>query len=344
MTTLQEIIKGIEKQNQATKGLFGLTSLQGLAQVLEQQKKAQFSFSGLSGLTDIARTISQKVKPFDIASMTMGSSFAQLAAMQPSKQHSALFGLTSMLSEIGKSNQLLSNRLSSLTTNQLLLSNNLAAIAKSFDQSHLNKFNSLDIALQGISKSYLKNIASTRNWDDISVADEATETVANIVDELLTTTQAIASVDIDKLKESIIKELSGLLTKTKTEKAKQFVRDFITIISFLLIFYNPFENHTDKTNTEVIEEVKSQIEKINKGLSIQIEQELQKLNKTRLARTDVNLQYSANKNSRIIGLVKRGQQVTVIEIRHKFLLITYIDKETNEPKSGFVMKKYFEIE
>jgi hypothetical protein len=284
------------------------------------------------------------MKPFDIASRAMGSSFAQLAAMQPPKHHSALFGLTSVLSEIGKSNQLLSNRLSSLTTNQLLLSSNLAAIAKSFDQSHLNKFNGLDIALQGISRSYLKNIALTRNWDDISVADEATETVANIADELLTTTHTITSVDLDKLKQSIITELFGLLTKTKTEKAKKFVRDFITIVSFLLIFYNPFENHADKTNTEVIEELKSQIEKINKGLSIQIEQELQKLNKTRIAKTDVNLRFSANKNSRIIGLVKRGQQVTVIEIRHKFLLITYIDKETNEPKSGFVVKKYFEIE
>ncbi len=344
MTTIQDIIKGIEKQNQTTSGLFGLTSLQGLAKALEQQKKTQIAFTGLNGLTDIARTISQQMKPFDIATKTFGSSLAQLAAMQPDKQHSALFGLTSSLSEIAKSNQLLSDRLSSLTANQLLLSSNLTAIAKSFDHSHLNKFNGLDIALQGISKSYLKSIALTRNWDDISIADEATETFTNIADELLTTNQPITSNDLDKLKESIITELSGLLIKTKSEKAKQFVLDFIAIVSFLLCFYNPFQIPTDKTNTEVIEEVKNQIEKINKGLSIQIEQELQKLNKTRIARTNVNLRFSASKNSKILGLVKLGQQVTVIEIRHKFLLITYIDKETNEPKSGFVMKKYFEAE
>lgn len=344
MTTLQDIIKGIEKQNQSTQGLFGLTSLQGLAKALEQQQKTQIAFSGLSGLTEIARQISLQMKPFDIATKTMGNSIAHLVAFQPPKRYSALLGLTNSLSEIAKSNEFLSDKLSSLTANQLLLSNNLAAIAKSFDNSHLNKFNSLDIALQGISKSYLSSIAKAHNWNEISIVDEATETVANLSDELLSNAQTITSDDIDKLKESIITELSSLLTKTKTEKAKQFVRDFITLVAFLLIFYNPFENHTDKTNAEVIAEVESQIEKVSKGLSKQIEQELQKLNKTRVARTNVNLRKYPKKNTEIIGLVKSGQQVTVIEIRHKFLLIAYIDKETNEPKSGFVMKKYFDIE
>lgn len=208
MTTLQDIIKGIEKQNRTTSGLFDLTSLQGLTKALEQQKKTQIAFSGLNGLTDVARTISQQMKPLDIATKTLGSSLVQLAAMQSNEQHSALFGLTSSLSEIAKSNQLLSDRLSSLTANQLLLSSNLTAIAKSFDHSHLNKFNGLDIALQGISKSYLKSIALTRNWDDISIADEATETIANIADELLTTNQPITSNDLDKLKESIITEVN----------------------------------------------------------------------------------------------------------------------------------------
>lgn len=344
MTTLQDIIKGIEKQNQSTQGLFGLTSLQGLAKALEEQQKTQIAFSGLGGITDIVRQISQQMKPFEIATKTMGNSIAHLAALQPPKHYSTLFGLTTSLTEIAKSNQLLSDRLSSLTVNQMLLSNNLAAIAKSFDNSHLNKFNSLDIALQGISKSYLSSIKISNNWNEISIVDEATETVANLSEELLSNAETITSEDLDKLKESIITELSSLLTKTKTEKAKQFVLDFITLAAFLLIFYNPLENHSDKTNTEVIEEVKSQIDKFSKGLSKQIEQELSKLNKTRVARTNVNLRKYPKKNTGIIGLVKIGQQVTVIEIRNRFLLIAYIDKETNEPKSGFVMKKYFDTE
>lgn len=344
MTTLQDILKGIERQDQLKQGLLGLTSFEGFAKALEQHKKTQNAFSGISGLTDIARKISQQIKPIDIASKIMSNSNTHFPSFQPYKNYSTSLDLISSLSEIAKSNQLLSDRLSNLTANQLLLSINLTEIAKSFEHSHLISFNSLDIALQGISKSYLTSITRSHNWNEISIVDQVTEAVANITDGLVSNAQTITSEDLERLKEAIINELSSLLTNTKSEKAKQFVRDFMTIFSFLLIFYNPFVKYTDKTNKEVIKEIKAQVENVSKGHSKQIEQELQKLNNTRISRTNVNLRKHPKKNSEIIGLVKSGQQVTVIEIRHKFLLIIYIDKETNEPKSGFVMKKYYEIE
>lgn len=345
MTSLQEIIKTIQKQNETMQGAFGLTSLQGIAAAIEKQNKTQFNFSGLNGLTDIAKTISQQMKPLNAASIVMGNNIqAQLASIQYPKNHSALFGLTSTLAELAKTNQLASERLSGFAISQLLLSNNLTAIAKTLSQSHLNKFNSIEIALQGISKTYLKSIALTRNWEDITVAEEANHTISNIADELLTNTEQVTVKDLDNLRHSIVSELLGLLGKTKTDKARQFIFELIAIISFLLIFYNPFIIPTDKTNKEVIIETKRELEKMNKEFSEKIESELHKLNKTRTARTNVNLRFAAKKKSKIIGLVKTGQQVTVIEIRHKYLLVTYLDKDTGEPKSGFVMKKYFEIE
>jgi len=91
-TNLQDIIKGIQKQNQTMQSAFGLTSLQGIAAAIEKQNKAQFNFSGLSGLTDIARTISQQMKPFNAASMVLGNSMqAQLAAIQYPKNHSEIY-------------------------------------------------------------------------------------------------------------------------------------------------------------------------------------------------------------------------------------------------------------
>ncbi|MBQ4912797.1 hypothetical protein J8L85_00010 [Maribacter sp. MMG018] len=345
MTNLNDIIKTIQKQNQTMQGAFGLSSLQGIASAIEKQNKAQFNFSSLTGLTDIAKTISQQMKQINTSSINAGNSIqAHLDATKYPKNHSALFGLTSTLAEIAKKNQLVSDSLSGFATSQLLLSNNLSAIAKTLSQSHLNSFNSLDIALQGISKTYLRNIALTRDWDDISIAEEANETIANIADGLLDNIEQITAQDLENFKNSIVSELFGLLGKTKTDKARQLIFEIIAIISFLLIFYNPFVIPTDKTNTEITKEIKLDIEKLNQDLSKKIELELNKLNKTRTARTNVNLRYADKKNSKIIGLVKSGQQVTVIEIRHKYLLISYIDMETSEPKSGFVVKKYFNID
>jgi len=345
MSSLQDIIKGIQKQNQTMQGAFGLSSLQGIASAMEKQNKTQFNLSGLSGLTDIARKISQQMKPFNATSMVLGNNLqSQLAAIKFPKNHLSLFGLTSVLAELSKTNQLASERLSGFASSQLLLSDNLSEIAKTLSQSHLSKFNSIDIALQGISKTYLKNIALTRNWEEISVAEEANQTIANIADELLNNTPQVTVQDLDNLRQSIVIKLFGLLGKTKTDKARQFIFELIAVISFLLIFYNPFVIPTDKTNTEVIKEAKKEIENVKKEFSNKIELEFQRLSKTRIARTNVNLRYSEKKNSKVIGLVKLGQRVTVIEIRHKRLLISYIDKETEEPKSGFVTKKYFDIE
>lgn len=344
-TNLQDIIKAMQAQNQTMQSAFRLTSLQQIAAAIEKQSKPQFNLSGLSGLTDIARTISQQVKPFNATSAILGNSIqAQLASIQYPKNHSALFGLTSTLAELAKTNQLASERLSGFATSQLMLSNNLTAIAKTLSQSHLNKFNSIDIALQGISKAYLKNIALTRNWEDIYVAEEANEAISSIADELLTASTQVTVQDLDNIRQSIITELFGLLGKTKTDKARQFILDLITVIGFLLTFYGAYQVYSDKSNAEVINETKKEIEKINKELSEKIELELNKLNKTRTARTNVNLRYADRKNSKIIGLVKLGQQVTVIEIRKKYLLISYIDHETGEPKSGFVIKKYFDVD
>ncbi len=344
-TNLQDIIKGCLYQKQNMQSGFGLNSLQGLALALELKNNVQFNFSGLGALTEIARTISLQMKPFNSTTLDLGNSIqAQVASIQHPKYHSALFGLTSTLAELAKTNQIASDRLSGFATSQLLLSNNLTAIAKTLGQSHLNTFNTIDIALRDISKAYLKNIAFTCNWDDIAVAEEANKTIANIGNEILNNTTPVTVQDLDNLRQSIVKELVGLLGRTKSDKARQFILDTMATICFLLTFYNPFNIPTDKNNAEVILETKREFEKISKEFSSKIESELNKLNKTRTARTIVSLKNSDKKNSRIIGFVKLGQQVTVIEIRHKHLLISYIDKESREPKSGFVSKKYFEID
>jgi len=344
MNTLQSLIKTIENKNDSLQGLYGLSSLQGLAYALEEQQKAQIAISGISGLIDIAKQISQQIKPIDITARSVAGNLALLVAIKPPKQYSALLSLTSTLTDIAKTNQVLSDSLSSLAANQLILSNNLSEIAKSIDYSHLNEFNSIEISLQGVSKLYLRSINKTQSWDEINIVDEATEKIANLTGELLTSNPTVTGEDLYSLKVSIITELNVLLTKTKTEKAKQFVRDIMTIVAFLFCFYNPFEIKTDKSNTEIITEIKTQLDKTKKGLSFQIHQELQKFSKTKVARANIKLRKYPKKNTEIIGIVKSGQRATILEIRHKFLLIVFIDIETNQTKSGFVMKKYFTSE
>lgn len=338
-----DLLKKIENQNQTVLRAFRPGLSPGVMAVIEKNRSLT-NFSSLSNISNITKSISQQLRSFD-TSMLLGHGIqSQIAALQFPKNYASLFGLNSVLTQIAKTNQLIPERLSDLLASQFSVSNNLAAFATTLNQSHLNKFNSIQIALQGISKSYLKDIAFTRNWDDISVAVEANEAISHITDDVLSNTSEVTPADLDNLRQSIVEELYKLLGKTKTDKARQFIFELISIFSFLLIFYNPFVIPTDKSNSEVIAASKKEIEKISAEFSDKFETILNRLGKTRTARTAVNLRFSEKKNSKVLGLVKTGQQVTVIEIRHRHLLISYIDSATGEPKSGFVSKKYFDVE
>lgn len=342
MAKIQDIINEEQKQNKAIETAIKLTGLQSHLAAMENINP-QLKFSGLGGVLDIARTISQQIKPLSAASLVLGNQIQKHLSAFEHPQINVLSGLANRLAEIAKTNPLASDRLSGFAGSQLILSNHLTSIANSLSNTHLKTFNSIDIALQGISKTYLKNIALSRNWEEIYVAEEANETISNIATDLLNNTTQVTGQDLENLKQSIVSGLSTLLEKTKTQKARGYIIDIITVISFLLTFYNPL-TRGEKSNADVIIEIKKENEKIAKQYLTKIEGELKKLNKTRTARTNVNLRYSENEKSKVIGIVKGGQQVIVIEIRHKHLLITYIDKLTGEPKSGYVSKKYFDYD
>ena len=332
-------IKSLQHKRLSNLDKIGISSLSELPELIKRYQEINSIPSGLRGITDFARTISNQMRPINSLTSLSSSVYSQFASQNLMKSNTILNSLSSSLLEISKQNQYLSERLTGFATSQLLLTNSLTDFAKSFKYHQLQKFNSIDIAIQELSKSYLKDIYKTGNWEDIEIASSANNVIYSNVIETIKPNEQITLQDFEDFKFSIINELQGLFSKTKSENAKQFVLELITLIGFLLTFYSVYLSKTDISNKDVVIETRKEIEKVSKVLCDKIE--LKKLNRTRIATTSVNLRYSPKKNSKIIGLVKKEQQVTVLEIHHKYLLISYIDFETLEPKSGFVMKKYF---
>jgi len=338
MKNLQELTKSIKEHNETMRKVGGFSSLSSLVESMQKMNQINLDLTGLSGIFEVAREIAYQMEGYDTTSKKLA---AQMAAIQTSQNNFALSGLTSLLSQIARQNQLVSNKLADLGTSQLLVSHNLTKIAKSFNQSHLSQFNSLNIAFQGITRKFLREISVSKAWSDFDIAEEANETISNLAEDAISNTTAITQTDLENFRTSIIIELSKLLTKSNSERVRQFIIELITVISFILTLYSVHQVSSDKSNNKVIIETKKELDRLNTEFSQRITEELQKLNKKRTALVNVSLRYSVKKNSKIIGLVKKDQIVTVIEIRHKFLLISYLDKETGEPKSGFVIKKYF---
>lgn len=316
-----------------------LKPLQGLSGILSTQSalQANYNLSGLSSISDLAKSFTYTHIQLPTNHSHLTTDFKSIFT---ENYLSSLSALTASISKIAEYNPVFSEKLSSLATSQLVLTNSLAKTASIFKDSHLKEFNSLQIAISGLSKSYLRTIGIDKTWNDIEIAESVNDVISKETEKI----NEVVNVTVDELENfrvTIIEELNSLLSKTKNEKARLFIFDLIAVLSFLISLYATYQQETSKTTQDVINEVKAEIQKSKIDFSKTLNMELAKLNKSRKARTNVNLRYSTKKNSKIIGLVKSGQEVFVIEIQHKYLLISYLDKDNGEPKSGFVIKKYF---
>jgi hypothetical protein len=322
-----------------------LASFAGSSVELYSEMQKMTNLSAISGITNLTKQLAQQTKSQNKLSNVFGNNTELFTAMEKlPKNNFAFSGLTSSLAKLTMDNALLSNNISKIASSQLILSSNISQISKLINNSHLNQFNGIEIALQGISNSYLKDIFKTEKWENFEIVEEVNEAISLKAENLINNDSQITLEDLNAFKVSVIIELKEILSKSKTEKAALFILNLIAVIGFIITLYTTFKPNTEITNEDVLNETKKEIEKISKELSEKIKFELSKLNKTRISKTNVNLRYSTKKKSKIIGIVTSGQKVSVIEIRHKYLLISYLDKVTGEPKSGFVMKKYFKIE
>lgn len=319
----------------------GMPTWFSLIESLQRSNQVNANFPGISSMTETIRKMSIPSKNIGMASVLTNSLEAKLAYLQTPKKSYAFSKLTSSLMQIATQNYTISGMLANVAVSQVSALDSIIKLTQAAQQPYLQTFktfNTLGVVLQGASSAYLKDISKMKSWDEIEIVQEVNQTISAVVEE---TFLDESTADIEIFAYSLLKRLSNLLSQCKTEKARKFISYLITTFSIILSLYGIYLNKSDNTNQEVIAVVNSQFEKLNTEYTSAIQQELEKFSIQRVAQTNVNLRKSPHKNSAVIGLVNEGQIVTVLEIQHKYLLIAYLDKNTGEPQSGFVVKKYF---
>src|SRR5689334_7643737 len=98
----------------------------------------------------------------------------------------------------------------------------------------------------------------------------------------------------------------------------------MAIISFFVLAYNLLIVK-DITNKESVEELNS---KLDAFLS-HIDKKFEEIQSTRIAICNVNLRKSPNKKAQKVGLIKSGQRVIVLNTNHKWIYISYFEKENS---------------
>ena len=337
MNTLYDIASSLQKRF-ATESAYSKLSLVDQIASSFHNRNAMMNLSTVNAVSSIAAQMSRQFEPKNNIAAALTSSMQEFSY----ENQFAFRSISASLSELNKYNPRVSDSLAGIVNSNLFMTSAVSQLARIVHNSHLNKFDSLSVAINNISKTYLNHINRTRSWEDLYVIEEASQTIAEVTGEFISDQQQITQQDLDRLREEMVDHFQDLIEKTTKSKTRVFLIDLLTVVSFLLTLYGTIQSENQPTNQDVIDQTKIEFQNFKTEVKDLITAEFTKLQRQRIATTDVNLRFSAKKRSQKIGLVKCGQLVTVIDIQHKWLLISFIDNETKEPKSGFVYKKYFE--
>jgi hypothetical protein len=194
-----------------------------------------------------------------------------------------------------------------------------------------------------VSKSFLSDIIINQEWGELEESERTIDKFTELVNDFFT-----QKIDINQFLKSTLEFLSIISFVSNTEKAKN-IRDkinyFLTIIGFIMgvvalwMTMNP-------AATAIAPAVSSKMEQ---DLDTFRRETLKKLDELtpvsygqRIATTKTALRFNPFNKSKILAQIKEGQVVRVIEVRHKWLFITFTDEKKEEIHSGWVMKKYFD--
>lgn len=340
MEPLSELLKSMKAIQQKTNSFYGINTIQDYISQIENSPTS-IVLKATNSFPDIAKSISDPMIALNKASLIFPNNIFN--HVSESKRLGAT-AFSSLYSDVFSSKESLYESLSKITASQNTVTNSLNRLFQYIDNLQPLGFNTLNNAVLGLSNTYLRDIADRHQWQDAEILKEANETITSVADNYTSNKSIVTIEDLVDFHISIINEFQKLFSKSKSEKIKLFLRDLIALIGIIIALHTSVSNSGDISNKETVNLTTSEIQKAKKEFLEQLDIELRKLNKTRIAQTNVNLMFSNSKRAKVIGLVVKDQNITVIEIRHKWLLITYIDDGAKEPKSGFVFKKYFKVE
>lgn len=199
--------------------------------------------------------------------------------------------------------------------------------------SYLTELRDLHVAMRSISGEMATTFTRARRWDLLESFDEFNEEVADLSEELAGK-EYVTKEDLERLYELVlilIKKVDGI---GKNWFSKMI--DCMAIICFAITIAHEPQYWIDKPDAATIQDV----EKIN--------QKLLDLNTTLLAtekeyraiNMPCRVQVKPKTKSYTLTSLSKGMPVTVLNTKHEWVYISYLNPDTNLLQAGWILKKY----
>jgi hypothetical protein len=288
------------------------------SEMMNHEKIAQ-SLSGVSMISQVTKGMQQQHKLFEnpalsaIEIMTKGLGFQPKFAIPQTtidaitsinRQHAQLFGGFKSISETLK-----------------------------IQTSAIAQVNNLKFALSGISGQIAAIAAQQRNWTIIDDFEEVTEQAIEFSENLT-----------PEVTEEQQRQFQVLLTLVTIFLKKYGIQGFL-VIDIILRFaglhqYYDFLQQTPELPTkQEVNQIAIKQDSIIQFI-VAVNAELKNAKEYRITKRQCDVKLKPKTKSLTVTKIPVDYELVVLQINHKWVLVSYFDPKDNLPQTGWIMKKY----
>lgn len=358
MAGLDEIIKSTQWAQNIHKSL-GLSSQ--ISEILKTQERMTSNFGGLNTITQLGKSLQQQQKSIrNLSGTSMLTEFAK--SMQHQERFTKNLERVGILSDLTKSMQKQMASIPNSSTNEALTKSMRFAIPQSTldaitsinrqhsqlfgdlrsitetitkNQSAFSQINNLQFAVSGISGQLAFIAATQRKWDLIDDFEEITEEAISL-NERIFDENGITIKGLYELKE-FFQRIEVKVDKIDADANSLFWK-LLTILGFILAVMGEARNWLPKQEYAAKQEVEALI-KEQFGI---YEKKLKEDKQSRIISRVCKVMSKPRLKSFLIEKLPVDFEVTVLQVNHKWIYVSYFSPSDNLPQTGWIMKKYLD--
>ncbi|KAB1157813.1 hypothetical protein [Flavobacterium luteum] len=213
---------------------------------------------------------------------------------------------------------------------------NLKGISSIFEsqKAYLAQINSLQFAMSGISGQIAAIAAKSNQWnllDEFENINEQAFEIANSFTSDIALTQE-ESIRFEQLIEKIV---------SFYQKNKKFGVNTLLFISVMVNLMS-IHQYYDFVKTKAEPATKEDLMKFERKIQQSIELKLKEIKEYRTTNRASKVMLKPKTKTIIITSLPKNFDVIVLQIKHKWAFVSYIDPKDNLMQTGWVMKKYLD--
>jgi len=317
MTGFDDIFKSAQWHQSIQKSL-GLSSQ--ISEMLKSQESITKSLSGVNMMAEIAKSM-QHQKMF--ASPTMSA----IEAMSQSISFQSKFAIP----------QTAIDAITSINRQHEQLFGGLRAITEALkiQSPAIAQINNLNFALSGISGQIAAIAAQQRNWSIIDDYEEVTEQAIEFSESLT-----------EEVTEEQKRQFQVLLTLVSAFVKKYGVQGLL-IIDIILRFagmhqyYDFLQQKPELPTKQEVNQIAIKQDSIIQFIGA-VNEQLKNAKEYRTINRQCEVKLKPKTKTLTVSKLPKDFELVVLQVNHKWVLVSFFDPKDNLPQTGWVMKKYLD--